>query len=109
MKPETSVDDEPETLGGIFDELLDSMNETLAWAKGERELRTFTRSTDDAFYSSLGATVEQETGVDGKLASTIALTADVATVFDNATAVNTALRLVIQMADDAPVTQRATE
>ncbi len=78
MKPETEQDGEPDTLSGIFDDLLASMNETLEWARGERELCTFTRSTDDAFYTKpepeLADTMGDETGVNGKFAPAKAAT-----------------------------------
>ena len=49
---------------------------------------------------------DTETGVDGKLApvapaGAVMLDADIAAVFTNAAAVNTALRMVIKMADEA--------
>ena len=54
----------------------------------------------------VGENADTETGIDGKLAPApdtapiVTLDADVAKVFKNAAAVNTALRLVIQIADD---------
>ncbi|MBC7804639.1 MAG: hypothetical protein H7145_00620 [Akkermansiaceae bacterium] len=77
MSDKTIPTEEPETLSGVYDDLLGDMNEALRWAKGEVSLRAATLTHTDT--------------------PTVTLEPDVAAVFGNAAAVNEALRFLIEV------------
>jgi hypothetical protein len=77
-----------------YDELLQSLHEAVEWARGERQLRTIIRSTDDEFYRP-PSEVEVEESLNGH-AVLIALEPDVAAVYPDAESVNNALRRLIE-------------
>lgn len=84
MSNEPKITEAPETLSGVYDDLLGDMSEALRWAKGEVSLRTTTLTHADT--------------------PTVTLEPDVAAVFGNAAAVNEALRFLIKITQDNTAT-----
>lgn len=89
MSKTTEMNEEPETLSGVYEELLSDMNEVLRWAKGETSLVT-------TVLTRPGTTAPQM----------VALEPDVAAVFTSAEAVNEALRFVIKLTQENPLTHK---